>query len=587
MSSEAFTPTTSMQEPALAGMPRIYTTTREVPAQYEAPARGSEVGSILPRYKHHIVLDCQIMPKGGKRIAIISHCEPPDWNTLLGSVDRKNGEGEYLYETQVVPTPTQAEIEADVHSTYDPIDETKSLRRTKIARRLNPDGTYTDGYPNQQVKSIGVENLIPQKFRSSTTTAQTTTTEDLPAANVDDIPDPQFPSPRGDVSKVTHQKLNDTQYARIIEEEEIDENAAPLAGKLTDTWGINTSSEQIVEDGDFPDSGFGVKASRVAPLGNGKSVKETERYPLVNGSSIIYTLTGLEIDETTKATFEIKKSLVSADEALQLANQTTLGYSEVQPLDKWHSILISTKVLNHPESQTWKETGQISLPDELLEAGVIWDSDIVKEVGTAGVNNAGDIISEDLSWSAAVDASITGTVFGRPYHKVRSGFKGAAEITVVRTFHEGPPNSLIQAHLFRPVYGTITVHGVQGSRAGKGAASGRGILQIQYQNSFRRHIDTKMAIKQFGPFEHNNIALTEKGDPKTVQENANGTAGGTPGPEPFPAVSISLALSGSASLELPVSSIPLQTGQSFITSVQVSPWKFGWWVREVYTAKVP
>jgi len=254
MSAEAVTPITSIQEPGLQGMPRTYTSQREVPAEFEPPVRGTVVGDILPRFKTHIVLDAQIAPKSGKRVLTLSHCAAPAWTILLGSGDRQDGSGEHLYSQQVVPVPSQSTIEEDTFSSYQPIDETKSLKRTKRPRRKKTNGTFEDGYPCKQTKSIGVENLTPQKYRGQTTTVETTTVEALSAADVNDIPDPAVPT--GDITKITHQKLNDDQYSKTVTEETIDENVEPLVGQQAyEERQIANVSEIVVSDGAEVDSG--------------------------------------------------------------------------------------------------------------------------------------------------------------------------------------------------------------------------------------------------------------------------------------------------------------------------------------------
>jgi hypothetical protein len=274
-SSTPFRPVTTIQEPGLLGMPRTYTSQREVAAETGAPARGSVLGNVLgTQFATHIVLDASIQPKDGKRILVVSHCSAPAWAILLGSDDRQEGRGEHLYSQQVVPTPSQATIDADHLSTYQPIDESKTLKRTKIPRKKKTDGTYESGYPKQQVKSIGVDDLTPQKFKIQTTIVETSTTETLAAADVNNIPTPATPT--GDQAKIVHQKLNDDQYKKTVTEEIIVENASPLLGEEYGDLVTKTTSELLVPDDTLADTGLAVLSSTVEPIGNGKSVKTTK-----------------------------------------------------------------------------------------------------------------------------------------------------------------------------------------------------------------------------------------------------------------------------------------------------------------------
>jgi len=434
--------------------------------------------------------------------------------------------------------------------------------------------------PVWTTKSKGKESLVPAKFRrfvTSTRTKQEVAPQTEPSEITGDL-----------IQSVVEQQDDSGKAVKVNTEETIDENADPMVGGLTDTWGVNTISEQLVTEGDPIPSGFGVKSGRVTPLGDGKSVMEVEQYPAdLENDGVIYTLTGREVDEASDAVILVKKSLVDASRALQLAAAAD-GYAEIQPLDKWHSIMIVSKIVVAPSNKSWKETREISLPNKLVEVGVIWDSDIQKEGGTVAVDSQSDVIANKLGWSASVEASVVGSVFGRPYTKVVAGYRGAAEVTVVRTYHTSPPDDAISAHRFSPVYGTLTIHGVQGMRQARGSARGLGDIQVGSSVNYRRHMDRKMAISQFGPFEFApGLSLTEVGDPKTVSDTASGSAGSTPGPEHYPAVGVTLSLTGTASLELPPSSTPLSSGATFILSVDVSPWRYGYWVKEVRTAKVP
>jgi hypothetical protein len=433
--------------------------------------------------------------------------------------------------------------------------------------------------PEWTTKSLGQDNLIPQKYRRQITTVRTKQEVE---------PGTEPTALGGDLtSSVVEQQDNTGKAVRVNTTEIIEENAAPLIGALTDTWGINTTEESLVVEGTPVVSGYGVKASKVDPTGDGKSVLSTERYPTdVGNDGIIYTLIGREVDETTDAVIRVSKSLVDASRAEALAAAAD-GYAELQPIDKWHSIMIVSKLITPPQTKTWKETGEISLPNQLSEVGVIWDSDIQGDAGSAGVDSQAEVISNNLSWSASAEASVVGSVFGRPYTKVTAGFRGAAEITVVRTFHATPPTADIAAHVFSPVYGTLTLRGVQGQHQARGTARGVGDIQVSNSLNYRRHIDTKLAITQFGPFEHVGLALTETGDLKTVTLTKTSTGGSTPDSEPYPTAVATLSLEGSVSLDIPPSSTPLGPGDTFIVSVGVSPWRYGYWVKEVRTAKIP
>jgi len=995
MSSEAFTPITSIQEPSLQGMPRTYISQREVAAEWEPPVRGTVVGDILPRYKTHIVLDAQAVPKSGKRVAVISHCSPPSWLVLSGSDNRAPETAGFLYHRQVVPTPSDAAIAADHLSTYEPIDETKSLRITRVPLKKKSDGTYESGYPNQQVKSIGVDNLIPAKLRGQTVTIETTTTEVLAAADASDIPTPAFPSPRGNVVKIVHQKISDDFYLRTVTEEIIEENAtafvspsledqlyvtteilvaegsqpdsgtgivestvqaigngkavktskiavtaytnkdtwtpgyavllgmtvgdagtipvkfrsaqgfatwkfkvqasappttpalgagsgiyegytivertsrqiqengstdvfemaivglvtasAPLVGygvgdgdlrttiteelvassslslpantatakytadalgngmhvkqaveqdvfaqkgyaksipdiipqkfralvpentteetvvgeatlpsldpgelskserqataytkrtsvtsrdvtslpvsltdtlvdnegilvqrvqtlddgaqtitpsatvsgqvdalgngltlktedtkaevfdsrtishaqtvnipakfvigeeteseivagtnavpaelgsggsgvvtassqrvdaykiriqkttrelldgalvgEQTDTWGVNTSSEEIVNDGATVPSGFGIKNASVSPIGGGKAIEQVENYPAPADptAGVIYSLYEQDMDDRTGIIIDIDKHLVDASKAKDIAASLRAAgkYPEIKALDKWHSIIIAPKIDSStvPSSETWIESANFSLPNLLLEVGVIWDAKSDGDSAAAGTDDNSSIESEEISWNVSATAVAFGSVSGRPYTKIQNGRSGVGQVSVVRTFHEGPPSNDISAHEFVPVYGFLTIHGLQAQRQAKSFARGYGAIRVASGGSYKGSQDIDLAIHQFGPVEYTpGISITQKGNVPVVFSQYYATTGSLPGAGTYPAATATVSIEGKADLELPPSSMPLQSGDEYVIKVAVQPWRYGYWVKEVYTLKIP
>lgn len=80
--SDAYTPVTTIQEPPLPGMPPMHTSTREVPAEFQKLTRGGAVGTFLAQYATHVVYDCQIIPKGDKRVAVVTHFDPT-WSIFM------------------------------------------------------------------------------------------------------------------------------------------------------------------------------------------------------------------------------------------------------------------------------------------------------------------------------------------------------------------------------------------------------------------------------------------------------------------------------------------------------------------------
>jgi hypothetical protein len=360
-------------------------------------------------------------------------------------------------------------------------------------------------------------------------------------------------------------------------------------GKQTGQWGIEETEAQNVDNSTDVDYGFGVKSGAIVPISKEQSERRTERFPEdSDGDGIIYTLNAQEQDETTNAVISIEKSLVDASRADLIAASKRSGgfYVEVQPLDKWHSITIASKITGAPNNESWVETGNINLPNKLLEVGIIWDSNFTQSAGTAGLNNISEIIANEISWSTQAECSITGKVVGVFYTKVKNGYSGAAQLSVQRTFHPFAPTNAISIHKFEPVYGTVTVISQSATNSSVGTSSGVGDINTNSSGANRFNNDYGLSINQFGPVEHTNPALIQKGDPRTITQSVTASSGSTPS-GPYPVATAAISLTGVANLELPTSSTPLNSGQTYVFNVDVKPWRLGWWVREVYTATVP
>jgi hypothetical protein len=270
----------------------------------------------------------------------------------------------------------------------------------------------------------------------------------------------------GIITKTSYDVYNEFLSFKIVETSS--ENGENLSDQQTGTWGVETVARTLIPTGEEVDSGFGIKSSSLTATNKEQLEKRRENYPSDNDNDgVIYTLIGQEQDETTKAVIQVEKSLVEAATvnsgraANYIANLRSNEYIvEVQPLDKWHSITIASKIIGPPQNESWVETGSIDLPDVLQEVGVIWDSNTEKDAGSAGVDNISEIIAREYSWQVQASGTIRGTVVGRPYIKTKAGFRGSARMNVSRTFSFGAPADTISIHKFEPVYGTLSIFGV-------------------------------------------------------------------------------------------------------------------------------
>jgi hypothetical protein len=311
-----------------------------------------------------------------------------------------------------------------------------------------------------------------------------------------------------------------------------------------------------------------------------------------------------DIDDTTGIIIDIDKRLVDASQAKVIAAALRLPqeedvpesawFTEIKALDKWHSILIASRVdpSTIPELETWNETAGFSLPNKLIEAGIIWDSKLDTDAGASGVTDAASVEANDLSWSVSAEAVVSGSLTGRPYTLVENGRSGSGQVTVERTYSYGPPLDNIVAHEFKPCYGTISLRGAQGYHKASGQQSGKGSIRVGDALNYRRQYDTDLAITQFGPVEAPTTpSLQFKGDHAVaspiISTTQTATTGTLPGTGYYPVAIASLSLEAVATLEWPGSSVPLGSGDSYILKVDVRPWRFGWWVKEVYTLTIP
>ena len=444
----------------------------------------------------------------------------------------------------------------------------------------------------------GVTDLVPRKFKRFVRLLEERWTVD-PATEPD--------TPTGDLIMSTVDQEDDTGRAQKKNITVTIVLADPLEGLSTDTWGVNTTEESLETEGDPVDSGFGVKQGNQRPTGDGKSVHTVENYPAdTDGDGVIAAMYAEEHDETTGAIIEIYKALVDASQAPTIADAmrsptgvptTTVPqgggipgdlYVEVRPQDVWHSITVGARLRGLPDTQTWDETAGISLPNVLTEVGINWNSNLESSINADGIDNLGTIIGQELTWKVSAQAAASAYVTGRPYQKISAGISGNANVTVVRTFHLGPPAGVITAQRFEGVYGYISIKGTQLNQSQSSYKSGFADINTASGGSSKYNNDSKLILERIGPVLHSGaLTLQDIGDPKTVSGTITATGGTTPSAGIVPSVSFNVTATGVASLDLPASSAPLSSGDTYILRVDVRPWRFGYWIKEVYTVTVP
>ena len=472
-----------------------------------------------------------------------------------------------------------------------------SDKRTTYEAREGSAIVYTELEETWSIKTDDDGNsLFPVRIRDLYDEARGPVQETRQLFVPDGTEEGSLTNENGVITKVSYDVYNEYLSFKIVETWK--ENGEDLVGGQTGTWGVESTERMLVPSGTSVESGFGIKSGAIVPTSKEQSEKRLENYPEdSDNDGVIYTLIGQEQDETTEAIITVEKSLVEAETvssgrvANYINNLRNANYIvEVQPLDKWHSITIASKITGAPKNESWTETGNINLPNELLEIGVVWDSDVTKEGGTSGVGNITLIQENEINWTLRAESSITGKVIGTSYTKVRNGYNGPAQINVVRTFHQSAPTDPITIYKFEPVYGTLSIRSQSATNSAGSTSNGVGDIYIASSGSTRFNNDYGLSISQFGPIEHNGIKLTERyvstSDVKTLVDSITSSSGSSPA-GPYPVATATISVSGSATLELPESSTPLSSGATYIFNVSVKPWRLGWWIKEVYTAVVP
>lgn len=232
-------------------------------------------------------------------------------------------------------------------------------------------------------KSIGQEDLTPQKYRRLVTTQATRRIVGTSYI---------FPSSlSGDETQIQLQ-WETIERARLrIVEEVIESEDSQLTGGEYDKWGVLTIVETVVSEGTAIDTGFLVKASTVTPFGNGKAVKITISYP-ANLAEI--ELKGQELDRRLNLAFPTIQRIAPAGAEIGDTGK------DIQPIDTERSLvteidltaveaLIETYVLVYPG------TTNIDFPDVLESViGVIEETSgegFYDENGSGQIANRGSI----------------------------------------------------------------------------------------------------------------------------------------------------------------------------------------------------
>lgn len=300
----------------------------------------------------------------------------------------------------IVTEGTAADTGIDViSSVVEPLGNGKAVKQTKRAK--------APGWPDpvQVESSREAGNLIPAKFRSSVTTSKTT-------KKIAAIPG-TITLGTNETAKVYKKETPDRVEETTVTEV-LDNSPSPLTGKVMTEYGIASTSESIVADGaGLPSVDLLTLSISQDPLGNGKSVLSSTTV------SEFPELVGTEILAPYNIPVTVTKKVVAAGTLGSVNGDTII---EVQPMDKWRSIQITSKILWSAAEETFTKDVRYQFPNQLM-----------------GINHV-IVFSENLINSLAHEAMLPHII---------DGPSGSFNGRVVRTFSVGPPTSADET--WRPV----------------------------------------------------------------------------------------------------------------------------------------
>jgi hypothetical protein len=220
--------------------------------------------------------------------------------------------------------------------------------------------------PILATRIIGSIDVVPEKFRIDigTTTAKQRV---LAGTTPDD--------PSGDLRE---SKVEDTSVIEAIKENV--SFTVPLPRTLTGSQVVTQFGGAILDvietvDGgpQVVDTGLGVLESEVIALGGGNTLKKTIKFP--GGTTAWPILTGTLTDEGTGIVINFTKQVVPAGTTGGITTQTIAGkvikkFTEIQPLDAWRSIAVTSWVpaANLPATISYPCTVDVSDPDTAVNA---------------------------------------------------------------------------------------------------------------------------------------------------------------------------------------------------------------------------
>jgi hypothetical protein len=464
----------------------------------------------------------------------------------------------------------------------------RTLRLSKEAQSINPDEKFIDA----SIESLGdgrtikTETVAPSLFPNLVYSAE----RPDPAPQKFRVEKPILVTEETVAGEATEPALNEsatisetqqqiTVFAKRVSKRTRDEvSEINLYGEQTGTWGVEEVEESYTGNANAQ-TGFGILSSKKIPLGANKYLGE--KITVTSPQELIE----YKEDPETKILLSIEKKLVPSGTK---PPEVLYGASETQAIDAWNSIQIVTRVDELPSAENFQTTINYAYPDILKKAGINWENGKDQGVDVDTVLNTDYILENNLSWNFTTSAFGSSTLRGSAYVQIEKGYSGPVLCNVARSYHEGPPPSDNETIVnWKPAYGTITINGVgkffRSSFTGNGIADTR----IKEGRNSQLRTDTFADTVIFGPVLNGGVSLENPSPPNTLVQVATAPTGILPDGQPYPFSALSIGATGMARLEISATTSPPQKGQQNIILVRVEKWRFGIWIKEVYTAIHP
>jgi hypothetical protein len=323
------------------------------------------------------------------------------------------------------------------------------------------------------------------------------------------------------------------------------------------------------------DQGQMVTESTVTNLGNGLQLKSTKQAEDSEWPEIV----GVETDPTYGIIIDIAKKVIPAGTLYPGETLSVVSpYIDINPLDKWRSIQIVSKVNpdSLPADLVWYGTHEVDLPPTLLGVSASWDR-------TGGTTQTADISRFGV---ATANVEISSGVLGSIEVLLRHNYRGPALAKFTRHFSIGPPPLIDLPSITKiiPVTGTASLIG---QHVKFGQSRGTSFTPAGTNSTDSNDGQMRTESKTFGPFLSGSI-VNGTSDFSDGTNSATAIAGPDVNGNTFTATLVLPGSTGTLKINIPVSNpLDIFPGDKFIVLVEPENWRFGVFVTHIVEITVP